>query len=44
MTPQERYDLSRTQTLAYLANSPGKEEALHNLEKTLNIKGAVYAV
>lgn len=44
MTPQERYDLSRTQALAYLANSPSKEEALHNLEKTLNIKGAVYAV
>ena len=44
MTPQERYDLSRTQTLAYLAHSPGKEEALHDLEKTLNIKGAVYAV
>jgi len=44
MTPQERYDLSRTQTLAYLAHSPGKEEALHDLEGILNIKGAVHAV
>jgi hypothetical protein len=44
MSPQDRYNLSKTQTDAYLAHSPSKIEALNTLQETLNIKGEVHAV
>jgi hypothetical protein len=45
MSPQERYELSRAQTDAYLYNIPNKEEAIVNLQNAIGIReGASHAV
>lgn len=45
MSPQERYDLSRSQADAYLYHIPNKEEAIVNLQNAIGIReGASHAV